>query len=198
MPKLLFDVPDFHNPTRIAMSLARRQRLLTLAYEFGFVIVEDDPYRRLRFEGTSVRRSNPWTRTASSSQSAPYRKPWHRVGWAIAEPEIVKRMALHKSDGGSSPFSQRIVADLMRSNRNCRKPRCARRTATISCSSNSRKAFAKRAVAHGVEVSSGRVCFPDDDPGHFQRLAYSFVGPDQIRAGIRQLGTAYREISDGS
>ena len=53
MPKLLFDLPDFHNPTRIAMSLARRQRLLTLAYEFGFVIVEDDPYRRLRFEGES-------------------------------------------------------------------------------------------------------------------------------------------------
>jgi len=49
-----------------------------------------------------------------------------------------------------------------------------------------------------VEVSSGRVCFPDDDPGHFQRLANSFVGPDQIRAGIRQLGTTYREISDGS
>ena len=54
MPKLLFDVPDFHNPTRIAMSLARRQRLLTLAYEFGFVIVEDDPYRRLRFKGESI------------------------------------------------------------------------------------------------------------------------------------------------
>ena len=40
-----------------------------------------------------------------------------RVCWAIAAPEIVKRMALQKSDGGSTPFNQQIVASLMRSNK---------------------------------------------------------------------------------
>ena len=51
MPKLLFDVPDFHNPTGVTMSLDRRKRLIALAEAHGFGIVEDDPYRRLRFEG---------------------------------------------------------------------------------------------------------------------------------------------------
>ena len=54
MPKFLFDVPDFHNPTGITMSLSRRKTLIELAVKYEFVIVEDDPYRRVRFEGESV------------------------------------------------------------------------------------------------------------------------------------------------
>jgi len=57
-------------------------------------------------------------------------------------------------------------------------------------------ALAERALAHNVEVSAGRVCFPDADPGNFLRLAYSFVGPDEIAEGIRRLGAAFREIAD--
>ena len=55
MPKLLFDVPDFHNPTGITMSLNRRVRLMQLARQYRFVICEDDPYRRIRFEGDPVK-----------------------------------------------------------------------------------------------------------------------------------------------
>ena len=50
-PKLLFDIPDFHNPTGITMSLERRKALIDLAKAYDFVILEDDPYRRIRFEG---------------------------------------------------------------------------------------------------------------------------------------------------
>ena len=41
LPKLLFDIPDFHNPTGITMSLERRKRLIELALEYEFVIVEE-------------------------------------------------------------------------------------------------------------------------------------------------------------
>ena len=54
MPKPLFDIPNFHNPTGITMSLERRKRLIELALEYEFVIVEDDPYRSLRFEGEPI------------------------------------------------------------------------------------------------------------------------------------------------
>jgi len=120
MPKLLFDVPDFHNPTDITMSLERRRELIDLAVRYGFVIVEDDPYRRLRFEGEPV----PPIKTLDQDgvviavgTVSKILAPGLRVGWAIAEPAIVRRMALQKSDGGTSPFAQRIVASLMRSNK---------------------------------------------------------------------------------
>ena len=56
------------------------------------------------------------------------------------------------------------------------------------------EAVADQALKHGVEVSSGRLSFPEDDPGNFLRFAYSYPEPDQIREGIRRLGVAYREV----
>lgn len=66
MPKLMYDMPDFHNPTGIPMSAVRWQRLVDLATQYDFVIIEDDPYRRIRFEGEAVQcpQSRPSTRAA--------------------------------------------------------------------------------------------------------------------------------------
>ena len=50
-PKLVYTVPTFGNPTGATLSLARRRRLLELAVEFRFLVVEDDPYGDLRFSG---------------------------------------------------------------------------------------------------------------------------------------------------
>ena len=133
-------------------------------------------------------------------------------------------MALQKSDGGSSPFNQRIVASLMRSNKmglhiaEVSQHMKAHRDAMIDALAKalpgamvrkpeggyflwvelpegmSGDALAARGVAHGVEVSPGRVCFPTAAAGNYLRLAYSFVGPDTIRDGIRRLGIAYKEL----
>ena len=54
LPKLLFDISEFHNPTGITMSLERRKRLIENTLEYKFVIVEDGPYRSLRFEGEPI------------------------------------------------------------------------------------------------------------------------------------------------
>jgi 2-aminoadipate transaminase len=53
-PRLLYAVPTFANPSGATMPLARRLKLLALAVEHRFVIVEDDPYGQLRFEGEAV------------------------------------------------------------------------------------------------------------------------------------------------
>ncbi len=52
--KALYTVPTFANPTGSTMSEANRERLLSLAIEFNFVILEDDPYGEIRFEGERV------------------------------------------------------------------------------------------------------------------------------------------------
>ena len=103
LPKLLFDVPGFHNPTGITMSLSSRQKLIELALRYGIVIIEDDPYRRIRFEGESVAPIKSLDEQGVVIAVGTVTKilsPGLRVGWAIAEPEIVCRMALQKSDGG--------------------------------------------------------------------------------------------------
>lgn len=53
-PRLLYVVPTFANPSGATMPLERRLKLLALAVEHRFVIVEDDPYGQLRFEGEAV------------------------------------------------------------------------------------------------------------------------------------------------
>lgn len=119
MPKLLFDVPDFHNPTGITISLERRRSLIALAERFGFMIVEDDPYRRLRFEGDPV----PPLKSLDTNgvvialgTASKILAPGLRIGWVIATEEIIERMAAQKSDGGTSAFNQRIFIELLRGN----------------------------------------------------------------------------------
>lgn len=228
MPKLLFDVPDFHNPTGITMSLQRRKRLVELALKYNFVIVEDDPYRRIRFEGEPVPPIKSLDEDGVVIAVGTVSKilsPGLRIGWAIADPEIIRRMALQKSDGGSSPFTQRVVANVMRSNKlqehidavtnSMRQHRDimigalekhlpdakVRRTSggyflwvelpPHVCGD----ALADRAIKHGVEVTSGRLCFPEEDPGKFLRLSFSLSDPAQIEEGIDRLGAAYRELT---
>ncbi len=228
MPKLLFDVPDFHNPTGITTSAARRQRLVDLARRHGFVILEDDPYRRLRFEGEPVPPVKSFDTDGVVIALGTVSKilaPGLRVGWAIGPGEVVDRMAMQKADGGSSPFAQRIVAELMRGNKMARHvdelsaEMRRHRDAMVEAfrdfvpeaevrvpqggyflwaalpEGTDAEAVARIALRHGVEVSSGRLCFANDVPGHHIRLAYSFVEVEAIREGVRRLGDAYAEYS---
>ncbi len=53
-PKFIYVVPDFQNPSGITMSLEKRESLLDLSYEYNIPIVEDSPYRVLRYYGHSI------------------------------------------------------------------------------------------------------------------------------------------------
>jgi 2-aminoadipate transaminase len=52
-PKFIYNVPEFHNPTGLTMSRRRREALLDIARRYGTWVVEDSPYRAIRFEGTA-------------------------------------------------------------------------------------------------------------------------------------------------
>ena len=118
MPKLLFDVPDFHNPTGTTTTLSRRQKMLELAERYEFIICEDDPYRRIRFEGTAIPPIKSLDQSGHVLALGTVSKilaPGLRIGWALGDYAIVRRMAMQKSDGGSNAFAQRIVVQMLQS-----------------------------------------------------------------------------------
>ena len=119
-PKLVYDIPEFHNPTGVTLSGARREALLALAERHDMLIVEDDPYRRIRFDGTAVPPIQAFDtrgRVIGLGTFAKLVAPGLRVGWVAASADIVGRMAALKADGGSCPLTQRILVEYARAGR---------------------------------------------------------------------------------
>jgi 2-aminoadipate transaminase len=104
LPKLIYVVPDFQNPSGITISLAKRQALLDLSYEFDVPIVEDSPYRDLRYSGETI----PAIFTLDQKRDGDhviglytFSKlfcPGMRVGFNIGPPEVVKQLT-HIKEG---------------------------------------------------------------------------------------------------
>ena len=118
-PKAIYVIPNFQNPSGTALSLERRQLLLELARRWGAVIIDDDPYGMLRFEGEDIPgfrelgKGDPLVfsvRTFSKMLA-----PGLRVGWVDADPEIVLRMidAKQTMDTCTNVPAQLLVAEFL-------------------------------------------------------------------------------------
>ena len=115
-PKFIYNVPDFHNPTGVTMSLERRKALIALATERGIHIVEDSPYRKVRFEGSSIpslKALDPGETVFYVGTFSKLMAPGLRVGWTVASADMIARMIQLKSDGGSCPLTQRIITEFL-------------------------------------------------------------------------------------
>ncbi|WP_165357200.1 PLP-dependent aminotransferase family protein [Sphingosinicella sp. CPCC 101087] len=118
LPKLIYNVADFHNPTGATMSEQRRLRLIEIAEREGIFVVEDTPYRRVRFEGptiASLKALDPGGIVIHLGTFSKLIAPGLRIGWVAAESELIARLIQLKSDGGSSPLMQRIIYEFGRS-----------------------------------------------------------------------------------
>lgn len=117
-PKMIYNVADFHNPTGVSMPEDRRRALVDIAARAGIPIVEDNPYRRVRFQGEAIPTLKALDRDGGVIHVGTFSKlvaPGLRIGWVAAEPEVIARLMQLKSDGGSCPLMQRIVLDFCRS-----------------------------------------------------------------------------------
>jgi 2-aminoadipate transaminase len=117
--KLIYTVPDFHNPTGVTMSLERRKRLIELANEFDVVVLEDTPYRELRFEGEhlpTLRSLDTEGRVVHLSSFSKILAPGMRLGWLAAAPELRERLALLKlaADTQSGTLSMAAASTYLR------------------------------------------------------------------------------------
>jgi 2-aminoadipate transaminase len=118
LPKLVYNVADFHNPTGVAMSTERRQALLEFCQRYGLFVVEDNPYRSVRFEGVPRPTLKALDATGNVIHTGTFSKliaPGLRIGWVAARRDLIARMIQLKSDGGTSALLQRIVYEFCRS-----------------------------------------------------------------------------------
>ncbi|MCJ7579739.1 MAG: PLP-dependent aminotransferase family protein [Candidatus Aminicenantes bacterium] len=99
-PKFIYVVPDFQNPSGITMSLEKRKALLALGQEFKIPIVEDSPYRELRYSGQDI----PSLYTLDDNRGnvigiytfSKIFNPGLRVGFNIGPPEVIKKFSFIK------------------------------------------------------------------------------------------------------
>lgn len=90
--KLLYTVPDFHNPTGITMSVAKRQQLVALANRYNFVILEDSPYRDLGYDHQplpAIKSFDTEGRVVFVSSLSKILMPALRTGWVVADGELL-------------------------------------------------------------------------------------------------------------
>lgn len=113
--KLLYTVPDFQNPTGVTLSLERRRRLIELANRHQLVILEDTPYRDLRYEGShlpTLKSLDTEGRVVHVGSFSKILAPGVRLGWAVAAPEVLEKLGLLKlaADTQSSTLNMAAAA----------------------------------------------------------------------------------------
>jgi len=117
-PAVLYLIPDFQNPTGSMMSLAKRRAVLALAERYDFPVIEDMPYRRLRYQGKelpSLRDLNPG-RVITMSSYTKLISPGLRVGFSIAGAGLTRQLAQLAEATYLSPvlLTQAMVYEYMR------------------------------------------------------------------------------------
>jgi DNA-binding transcriptional MocR family regulator len=105
VPKFFYVIPDFQNPAGATCSRTKRQRIAALAQQHGFLIVEDAPYRLLRYRGVeepTLFELAP-ERTLHMSSFTKLIAPGVRTGFMIGPPPIIAKLAKVAEDTYISP-----------------------------------------------------------------------------------------------
>lgn len=117
--KFLYMIPDFQNPSGESLTLEERRMLVGLAQEYDFLIVEDSPYRELRYEGEHIPTmySLDPDRVIHLGSFSKIFAPGFRLGWAIAHPEILDKIYVCKQSLDLCPpiFDQYVAAEFLES-----------------------------------------------------------------------------------
>lgn len=118
-PKLVYIIPTFQNPSGITLSLEKRRAIPGLAAKYGAVVIEDDPYRCLRYRGEDLPPVQSFDKWGSVVHAASFSKvisPGMRIGMAVGDPGLIRKMAIGKqaADVHSSLISQAIIDRYLR------------------------------------------------------------------------------------
>ncbi len=113
-PKFIYTVPNFHNPAGVTLSLERRREMVRIAVERELLVLEDNPYGLLRYEGSPL----PTLRALDGGEFVIYAStfskilsPGVRLGWSAAPAPVLQKMNIGKqgADLCSSSLSQYFV-----------------------------------------------------------------------------------------
>ncbi len=110
--KFIYTIPNFQNPGGVTMSAERRKRLIELVQEYKVMLLEDDPYGRLRYEGGhQVPLKAMDSRVIYLGTISKTMAPGLRVGWIVAPEHVLAKINLVKqgTDLCCSSFDQAVV-----------------------------------------------------------------------------------------
>src|SRR5690606_8661216 len=111
-PKFLYLVPNFQNPSGFTISEEKRIKLAALSKLYKFIIVEDDPYGQIRFEGEDPKPIRYYSdNTILCGSFSKIIAPGLRIGWIVANEAIIKKLLILRqaSDLHSNNLSQYIA-----------------------------------------------------------------------------------------
>src|SRR6266516_4622176 len=120
-PSMLYTVPNFHNPTGCTLPEVRRLEMIRLARHYGFLVVEDDVYRDLSFEGAvpaSFYALTNGDQVVSIGSFSKTLAPGLRLGWLLGSENVIQRCincGTMQMGGGANPFVAHMVAEYCRS-----------------------------------------------------------------------------------
>lgn len=118
-PKFIYTIPNFHNPAGVSLSRERRVELVQLTRDRGLIIIEDNPYGQLRFEGEQL----PTLYSLDEDENVIYIStfskiisPGIRLGWMVAPTPLLQKFNLGKqaADLCPSTFAQKVVNQYFR------------------------------------------------------------------------------------
>lgn len=115
--KFIYTIVNFQNPAGMTQSLRRRMELLRLAEKYDTLILEDDAYGELRYDGEPIRSLYGLDESGRVIRSGTLSKilgAGVRLGWLLAPKELIPRVSAFKTDGGTNPYMSRVAAFYMR------------------------------------------------------------------------------------
>lgn len=113
--KMIYVIPNFQNPTGRSWSLERRQQLAEISKKYQVVVIEDDPYGELRFEGIPLPSVKSFDKTGYIFYLGTFSKifcPGYRIGWVAGDKNAISKFVLTKqcTDLQCSTIAQRVIS----------------------------------------------------------------------------------------
>ena len=117
--KFLYIIPFYQNPSNALLTEERCQKILELAIKYDFLILEDNPYGYISFEGPmpkTIKALDKYGRVVYTSTFSKIISPGIRVGWIAAREEFIKKMAEAKRgiDISTDGLSQYLMTELLK------------------------------------------------------------------------------------
>jgi 2-aminoadipate transaminase len=114
--KMLYSITTFNTPTGWSLSLARRRKLLELADQYGFIVLEDNVYGELRYDGDAIPTLFALDESGFVVKIDSFSKilaPALRLGWVSGDPDAMRALGAVRGDLGVSQWIARVVARFM-------------------------------------------------------------------------------------
>lgn len=117
--KLIYVIPTFQNPTGKTWSLERRKKLAELSSKYSIVVVEDNPYGELRFEGEHLPSIKSFDKVGNVLCTGSFSKifcPGFRIAWIAGDKEIIRKYVLVKqgTDLQCNTIAQMTIAEYLK------------------------------------------------------------------------------------